>query len=141
MKKIKLFQFINLKYKRMIKSFILVIAVFEAIILFKANTRNSPELSLLENKHFVETKFMNPQDTIVHNFKFQNIGTQKLEIYSVETSCTCTVPTYTKTVDSEQFGIITLKTTAGQLKNTKEVHAVIKSNSNNRFSKVSLISK
>jgi hypothetical protein len=139
------FKYLNSKFLPMNKV-ILTLSIAAAIVTFSHHGDEykevlDSELSLLENRHFIDLSESSPNDTIRYSFKFQNVGDKVLNILSVETSCTCTAPSFTKQIDPEHFGYINLVTTAGQLRDVKEVYAVIKSNSKARFAKVSLVSQ
>ena len=82
---------------------------------------------------------LGPTDTVTYNFKFKNTGGKVLQIKEVDTSCSCTVSEYSKTVKPNEFGYIKMTTIYGDLKRIREVYAVIKANTFEQYHKVELV--
>jgi|GEM_PF-1523448 hypothetical protein len=78
-------------------------------------------------------------DTIEVVYRFTNSGTQPLLIESVSSSCSCSVPDYTKApVKPNETGYIKLTTTYDKLSLIKKVHAVVIANTKEKYYKLEL---
>jgi len=118
------------------------------VILFLLNfkftlgqTENSAQLSFDHRKYFLDQrkKQYSGSDTIEVEFRFRNTGSNPLLIESVSSSCSCTVPDYTKApVKSGSTGIIKLTTSYDKLSVIKKVHAVIVANTKEKYYKLEL---
>ena len=78
-------------------------------------------------------------DSIHVSFKFVNKGLTSIRILGVDSSCTCTIPTYTKSeIEPGGKGEVILTTTFDQLSITRSVFAVVMSNTKERYYKLTL---
>ncbi len=80
-----------------------------------------------------------PGDTIKVAFVFENKGAKPVTVLGVDSSCTCTVPVYTRhPVAPGQRGEVILVTTYKQLKTSESVYAVVMTDSEQLYHKIKL---
>lgn len=97
------------------------------------------KFKIIDPRHVVPLdELMNLPSTIRHDFKIVNMGSSELVIESVKSSCSCTSVTYDQLISPLDTGLITLETTNEQLRNVKEVYAVLKTNADFKLAKVSI---
>ena len=104
------------------------------------NSKDLPTMKLKAKRRSVkidESK-VSLTDTLTYEFKFINEGGIDLIIKEIETSCSCTAPTYSKKVKPNEHGFIKLTTTYGQLRDVGSVYAIIMSNTYQEYDKVSI---
>ena len=86
----------------------------------------------------IQHDFVN-KDTIVVEYTFQNVGTVPVRILGVDSSCTCTTPSYSQgDIKPGETGKIVLSTTKSQLRISNSVYAVIMASTTKRYYKIVL---
>ena len=79
------------------------------------------------------------KDTIVVEYTFLNVGTVPVRILGVDSSCSCTTPSYSQeNIKPGETGKIVLSTTKSQLRISNSVYAVIMASTTRRYYKIVL---
>lgn len=104
-----------------------------------AQKEKGPHLRFSCQKYFLNErpKKYSGKDSIEVIFHFKNTGNTPLQIKSISSSCTCTVPDYTKSpLKPGESGIVKLTTSYDQLHSVRKVHAVVVANTTQKYYKL-----
>lgn len=96
-------------------------------------------LTVEPNVHYAEAKDQNESGEIVAPFSLTNSGTNTIHILSVHPHCSCTEFNLSNfEIKKGSSESLTLTVPWDQLKNLGEIYAVLKTDSNQKFTKVSI---
>ncbi|WP_175574390.1 DUF1573 domain-containing protein [Algoriphagus marinus] len=109
------------------------------LIWFASGSSNSKELLVEPKVKLVIEKDKNELGEIVAEFQLINSGAEPINIFSVSPHCSCTDYTISSLkVNSDKSETLSLTVPWDQLKTLGEVYAVIKTDSKQKFLKVSV---
>jgi len=118
-----------------------IIFILFQVIFILSNAQQNNKVFVIEGIKIISPKTNNPNEIIFADFVLNNQSNQSVSIIEIRPNCHCTVPLYPKNPIKKGVKIkIRLQTTAGQLKEIKQVDAVIKtSDPTNRFLKIQIV--
>ena len=117
-----------------------ILSILCVVLLFRVNEVS--ELVISPKVKVVSANDQNKEGDIIVNFKLQNSGSEEIQILSVNPHCSCTDYKLSESVIGVgKIATLTLTVPWAQLSSLGEVYAVLKTNSKQKFVKVSIKAK